>query len=107
MDTWGTAAEIAADVAAAKRSAVEVVDGALARIGERDKALNAFTAVTRERARARARSLDAARASGRPPGPLAGVPFAVKNLFDVAGLADAGRLQDQPRPARLPPPTPR
>ena len=86
MDTWGTAAEIAAAVAAGKRSAVEVVDGALARIGERDTALNAFTAVTRERALARARSLDAARASGRPPGPLAGVPFAVKNLFDVAGL---------------------
>jgi 1-carboxybiuret hydrolase len=86
MDTWGTAAEIAADVAAGKRTAVVVVEGALARIGERDKALNAFTAVTRERARARARSLDAARGSGRPAGPLAGVPFAVKNLFDVAGL---------------------
>ena len=33
-------------------------------------------------------------------GPLAGVPFAVKNLFDVQGLADARRIEDQPRPRR-------
>jgi Asp-tRNA(Asn)/Glu-tRNA(Gln) amidotransferase A subunit family amidase len=39
------------------------------------------------RARARARAIDAARAKGEPLGPLAGVPFAAKNLFDVAGLA--------------------
>ena len=32
-------------------------------------------------------------------GPLAGVPFAVKNLIDIAGLADAGRIEDQPRPS--------
>ncbi len=35
---------------------------------------------------ARAAAIDDARASGRPLGPLAGVPFAVKNLFDVAGI---------------------
>ena len=52
----------------------------------RDQTLNAFTDVTAERALARARSLDAARAAGKPLGPLAGVPFAVKNLFDVKGL---------------------
>ena len=48
--------------------------------------LNAFTAVTAERARARAAAIDAARAAGKPVGPLAGVPFAVKNLIDIAGL---------------------
>ena len=47
--------------------------------------LNAFTAVTAERARARAaRSMR--RTGGQPVGPLAGVPFAVKNLIDIAGL---------------------
>ena len=38
------------------------------------------------RARAKARAVDAAVAAGQNAGPLAGVPFAVKNLFDVQGL---------------------
>ena len=63
-----------------------VVEAALARIRERDPLLNAFTAVTEQRALARAQALDDARAKGQKPGPLAGVPFAVKNLLDVAGL---------------------
>ena len=43
--------------------------------------------MTADRARAKARALDQARGEGKPLGPLAGVPFAVKNLFDVEGLA--------------------
>lgn len=59
----------------------------LDRIERLDARVNAFTAVLAERALRRAAGLDAARAAGRPdPGPLAGVPFAVKNLFDVEGL---------------------
>jgi aspartyl-tRNA(Asn)/glutamyl-tRNA(Gln) amidotransferase subunit A len=42
--------------------------------------------VTDERARAKAKHIDHSRAQGQRLGPLAGVPFAVKNLFDVAGL---------------------
>jgi aspartyl-tRNA(Asn)/glutamyl-tRNA(Gln) amidotransferase subunit A len=49
--------------------------------------LGAFTHVGAERARSQARALDAQRAAGVALGPLAGVPFAVKNLFDIAGLA--------------------
>ena len=49
--------------------------------------LNAFTDVTADRARAKAKAIDAAIAAGHSVGPLAGVPFAVKNLFDVQGLA--------------------
>jgi 1-carboxybiuret hydrolase len=63
-----------------------VVEAALARIEARNPTLNAFTAVTRERALAKARAIDDALAHGRPLGPLAGVPFAVKNLFDIAGI---------------------
>jgi aspartyl-tRNA(Asn)/glutamyl-tRNA(Gln) amidotransferase subunit A len=48
--------------------------------------LNAFTAVFADQALADADALDAALAAGHPVGPLAGVPFAVKNLFDVAGV---------------------
>jgi aspartyl-tRNA(Asn)/glutamyl-tRNA(Gln) amidotransferase subunit A len=87
MHGAASAAEIAQAVAAGKVSAVAVVGAALRRIGERDKTLNAFTAVTGERAMAKARTIDALRMAGRPLGALAGVPFAVKNLFDVAGFA--------------------
>ncbi len=79
---WMTASEIAAAVAAKKVSARAVVEAALARITERNPVLNAFTDITAARALARADDVDA----GRAGGVLAGVPFAVKNLFDVAGL---------------------
>ncbi|WP_082511057.1 MULTISPECIES: AtzE family amidohydrolase [Methylobacterium] len=62
------------------------VAATLARIARVDGAVNAFTDVLAERARTRATAVDAAQARGEPAGPLAGVPFAVKNLFDIAGL---------------------
>jgi AtzE family amidohydrolase len=83
---WSTAGDIAATVAAGRANATSIVEAALARIRARDPLLNAFTAVVEQRALARARALDAARSEGEKLGPLAGVPFAVKNLFDVAGL---------------------
>ena len=81
-----TAADVAGAVAAGRVSARAVVEATLARIRARDPVLNSFTAVTEQRALLRAEALDATRARGEPLGPLAGVPFAVKNLFDVAGL---------------------
>jgi len=81
-----SAAAIAQAVKNKALSALEATDAVLARIAARDKVLNAFTDVTAERARAKARALDADIAAGKPVGPLAGVPFAVKNLFDVQGL---------------------
>ena len=63
-----------------------VTEAALARIAKHDPVLNSFTDVTADRARAKARAVDAAVAAGQNAGPLAGVPFAVKNLFDVRGL---------------------
>ena len=81
-----TASEIASAVAGRKMSALDATEAALARIERHDGILNSFTDVTAERARAKARAIDADIAAGRTIGPLAGVPFAVKNLFDVAGL---------------------
>jgi aspartyl-tRNA(Asn)/glutamyl-tRNA(Gln) amidotransferase subunit A len=81
------ASDIAQAVSTRKLSAVEVTEAALARIRKHDQVLNAFTDVTAERARARAREIDAAITAGKSVGPLAGVPFAVKNLFDVKGLS--------------------
>src|SRR5579864_3600701 len=83
---WDSAAIIAAAVAAGRVSATHIVEATLARIRERDPLLNSFTAVAERRALARAQALDAAQAKGERLPPLAGVPFAVKNLFDVAGL---------------------
>lgn len=58
----------------------------LARIAEANPALSAFTRILPERAHADAARVQASLASGRDGGTLAGVPFAVKDLFDVAGL---------------------
>lgn len=82
----GPACDLAAAVRAGEVSARAVAEAALARIDAVDPVLNAFTDVTRERALAEADALDAARSAGVPLGPLAGVPFAVKNLFDLKGL---------------------
>jgi 1-carboxybiuret hydrolase len=84
--SWSTATEIALAVASGNVTAMVVVEHTLARIAERNPLLNAFTAVTAERARARAKAIDDAVNRKERVGPLAGVPFAVKNLFDVVGL---------------------
>ncbi len=78
--------EIARRVAAGEISARAVTEALLARIAARNPALNAFTDVTAERAMREADAVDAKRRRGEPLGPLAGVPYAVKNLFDIAGL---------------------
>jgi len=80
------AVSLAAAVREGKVSAVDVTKAALARIVAQDKELNCFTAVTAEAALANAARIDQEIAQGNNPGVLAGVPFAVKNLFDVAGL---------------------
>lgn len=94
-----SAAAIARDVASGALSAEAVARAAHARIAALDGRVGAFTAVTAERALAEARAVDADRAAGRPLGPLAGVPFAVKNLFDLAGvttLAGSAIARDDP-----------
>ena len=72
-------------VASGQRSAAEVLQACIARIESTDARINAFTGTRFEAARAQAARVDAQRARGAPLGPLAGVPFAVKNLFDIAG----------------------
>jgi AtzE family amidohydrolase len=82
MNTLG----ILRDVAAGDRSAREVCDAALVRIESTDAQINAFTERTLKRARAEADAVDALRARGEVLPPLAGLPYAVKNLFDIEGL---------------------
>jgi 1-carboxybiuret hydrolase len=98
-DGLGSVRTIAEDVRAGRASAAEIISQTLARIAARDRDINAFTAVLAERALKQAAAVDAMRAAGNDPGPLAGVPFAVKNLFDVAGLPTlAGSRIDAVRP---------
>ena len=73
------ATEIATAVSAGHLRAADVVADCLDRIARLNPVLNAFTAVTTERARARAAAVDASAMKG----PLAGVPFAVKELDRV------------------------
>jgi 1-carboxybiuret hydrolase len=82
----GSAEGIAAAVRTGQISARSVTEGTLERIAARNRNLGAFTDVLEERALACADVIDAARAKGEALGPLAGAPFAVKNLFDVEGL---------------------
>ena len=107
---WAGASRIASAVKGKEVSALAVVEAALARIERLNPKLNAFTALVADRAREKAKAIDAL-SGGNTPGPLAGVPFAVKNLFDVKGLAtvagskinrdDAPAAKDLPLIARL------
>lgn len=75
--------DMAAAVRAGSMRAEALADQALARA--RMDRCNAFTAILTERALSDACTVDRAVAEGHDPGPLAGVPFVVKNLFDVEG----------------------
>jgi AtzE family amidohydrolase len=86
IDPETSALDIAGAVAGGEVCAAAITEAALTRIEDLNPVLNAFTDITAARARKRAAAVDAARAAGERLGPLAGVPFAVKNLFDVAGL---------------------
>lgn len=66
--------------------ATTIVRETLDRIERENPSLNCFTKILPDAAIAQAETIDRAIADGRDPGPLAGVPFAVKNLFDVAGI---------------------
>ncbi len=81
-----TALEIAAQVRAGQLTARAVAEAALSRIAAGNSKVNAFTAVLSERALAEAAAVDARIAAGEDPGPLAGVPYAAKNLFDLKGI---------------------
>ncbi len=73
-------------IACGEMSASEACTDAIARIERLDSKVNAFTGHTFDRARAEARLVDEQRARGETLPPLAGLPYAVKNLFDIEGI---------------------
>lgn len=93
------AVRIARAVREGRCSALALVETRLERIERLEPALNCFTEVMAERARREAAAVDAMVAAGRNPGPLAGVPFGVKDNYDVAGrVTTAGSIINRALP---------
>ncbi|MBI5481548.1 MAG: Asp-tRNA(Asn)/Glu-tRNA(Gln) amidotransferase subunit GatA [Deltaproteobacteria bacterium] len=80
------AAELRERIARRELSSVEATRAYLDRIARRDGRLHAFLHVDEEGALARAAAIDAALARGEAPGPLAGVPVALKDIFVTRGI---------------------
>lgn len=99
MSHYPDATSIAESVRGQEVSAQAVTAAALSRIAAHNQALNCFTTVLADAAMAQAAAVDQALAAGADPGPLAGVPFAVKDLFDIAGVTTlAGAKINAERP---------
>jgi len=81
-------------------SAVSLIEDRLERVRRLDPLLNCFTSILEDRALAAAAEVDAMVAAGRDPGPLAGVPFGVKDNYDVGRrVTTAGSIINRARPA--------
>ncbi len=80
------ASGLAQAVRSRKYSAREITTWTLEAIRQHNPALNCFTTVLGDSALAQADFIDRRLAAGEDPGPFSGVPFAVKNLFDIAGV---------------------
>jgi len=92
--------ELLHSIASGERSAREVCDAAIVRIEESERRINAFTQRTFDRARGEADAVDRRRMRSKPLPALAGLPYAVKNLFDVAGVTTlAGSTINRELPA--------
>src|SRR6266851_8868810 len=90
--------EVADLVRKKKVSPVELTTACLARIDRVNPALNAFITITAESALAQAREAEAEVKRGKWRGPLHGVPIALKDLFDTAGVrttAASGVFKDR------------
>jgi AtzE family amidohydrolase len=73
-------------MATGERSAREILQDCIERIDATDTRVNAFTQRSFERAQAQAARVDERRHSGEALASLAGIPYAVKNLFDIQGV---------------------
>ena len=85
-DAMPSAIEASDAVRSGKRSSVDLTEQCLAAIAAHNPALNAFVHLDADGALAEAARVDARVAAGEDPGPLAGVPFGVKDLDDCAGM---------------------
>ena len=85
-----TIAEAASLIAAHKLSPVEYVDALFSRIDALDPQVNAFITKTADLARTQARAAEKEISNGKYRGPLHGIPFGLKDIFDTAGILTSG-----------------
>ncbi|HET9019284.1 MAG TPA: amidase family protein, partial [Acetobacteraceae bacterium] len=86
VGSFGRVGALAADIAAGRVTALDLVERALARIAQVDGDVQAWAVVLADQARAAARERDAEARAGRLRGPLHGIPVGVKDVIDVAGV---------------------
>ena len=84
---FATITDLAAQIRAGALSPVRLAEASLARIAALDKRLHAFIATTGDRALAEAHAAETLLRGGCDLGPLHGIPYAVKDLYDVKGVA--------------------
>lgn len=105
-----TIAELAPALKAGTLSPVALTEACLAKIARHDNTLHSFITVTAERALAKARQAEAEIAAGQYRGPFHGIPYALKDIVDVAGvrttahsrlMPDTPAAEDAPVTARL------
>lgn len=93
MTRFVSALNIAQDIRSGKRSAASVMQAVLATISTQDSAIRSVTHLFAEQAMQQAHAVDAQLARKEPLPPLAGVPFGVKDLFDIKGhVTTAGSI---------------
>jgi amidase len=92
---YASATALAREIAARRVSAEEVITAYLHRIGEVNGRLNAIVQLPAQAALAAAQEADAALARGEIRGPLHGVPFTAKDIFDTAGVVSAAGLTER------------
>jgi aspartyl-tRNA(Asn)/glutamyl-tRNA(Gln) amidotransferase subunit A len=80
-----TIADLSSAIRSGRLTATNLIVRTLNAIRARNSALNAFTKISEQKALAQAAEIDARLANGAPVGALAGIPFAAKELFDIAG----------------------
>src|SRR5687768_8674225 len=83
---WMSACAAAAAIAEGRITSVELTEACLASIERQEEAVGAWTHLNREHALMQAEMADDAHRTGRPHGPLHGVPVGVKDIFDTQDL---------------------
>jgi amidase len=85
-------ATIVRELAGGGVTATALLEAQLREVDRLEPALGAIITDLRQRARARAAAIDESLALGQSPGPLAGVPIGVKDIFDMSGLPTTGGM---------------